>query len=67
MEIRLNGAPHCLSDASLADLLAKQAIDTSRRGIAVAINDAIVPRAEWPTTFLKGGDVVEIVRPHSGG
>ena len=67
MEIKLNGAAHRLNSASLAELLIEQAIDTSKRGIAVAINDAIVPRAEWASTPLKGGDVVEIVRPHSGG
>jgi sulfur carrier protein len=67
MEIRLNGTPYRLDGASLSALLADQAIDTSRRGIAVAINDAIVPRAEWPVTALKSGDAVEIVRPHSGG
>jgi thiamine biosynthesis protein ThiS len=33
----------------------------------VAINVAIVPRAAWRTTVLNHGDVVEIVRPHSGG
>ena len=35
--------------------------------VAVAINEEIVPRAEWATAALKSGDAVEIVRPHSGG
>ncbi len=67
MEIRLNGAPYSLSSASLTDLLASHAIDPTKPGVAVAINDAIVPRAEWPTRSLKPADQVEIVRPHSGG
>ena len=67
MEISLNGAPHRFAGANLIDLLAEQAIDPAKRGVAVAVNDTIVPRAEWATSSLKAGDVVEIVRPHSGG
>ena len=67
MEISLNGAPHRFVGGNLIDLLAEQAIDLSKRGLAVAVNDAIVPRAEWATASLKSGDAVEIVRPHSGG
>jgi sulfur carrier protein len=67
MDINLNGAPHHFAGASLIELLAAQAIDHAKPGVAVAINDAIVPRAEWTTAALRPGDVVEIVRPHSGG
>jgi sulfur carrier protein len=67
MDISLNGAPHHFAGASLIELLAAQAIDHAKPGVAVAINDAIVPRAEWTTAALRPGDVVEIVRPHSGG
>ena len=67
MDISLNGAPHRFEGASLIELLAAQAIDRTKPGVAVAINEAIVPRAEWSTAALKSGDVVEIVRPHSGG
>jgi sulfur carrier protein len=67
MDIIVNGQPHHLAGASLMDLLAEQAIEASRRGVAIAINDAIVPRAAWATTNLNPGDAIEIVRPHSGG
>ena len=67
MEISLNGAPHRFAGINLVDLLAEKAIDHAKPGVAVAVNDAIVPRAEWATSSLKPGDVVEIVRPHSGG
>ena len=67
MDIRLNGEPHQFAGISLIDLLAAQAIDRTKAGVAIAVNDAIVPRAEWATAALKPGDAVEIVRPHSGG
>lgn len=37
------------------------------RGVAVARNSEIVPRAEWATTALAEGDAIEIVRPVQGG
>jgi len=67
VDISLNGAPHSTTSIRLAELLAEYAIDPAKPGIAVAINDAIVPRAHWPTILLQAGDSIEIVRPHSGG
>jgi sulfur carrier protein len=67
MDICLNGAPHRLASTSLAELLAERAIDASKPGVAIAVNDEIIPRAHWQTATLKPGDTVEIVRPHSGG
>ena len=67
MDISLNGAPRHTASARLADLLTDCAIDSGKPGIAIAINDAIVPRAKWADVLLQAGDSVEIVRPHSGG
>jgi sulfur carrier protein len=65
--IRVNGQDEPLAVATLAALLEEKAIDTGRRGIAVALNGAIVPRAAWPQTKLNAGDSVEIVRARQGG
>jgi sulfur carrier protein len=65
--IRINGQDEPLLVATLAALLADKAVDTGQRGIAVAINGAIVPRAAWPHTQLRPGDSVEIVRARQGG
>jgi sulfur carrier protein len=65
--IRVNGENEPLIVATLADLLEEKAVDTGQRGIAVAVNGAIVPRAAWPQTKLRPGDSVEIVRARQGG
>jgi sulfur carrier protein len=65
--IRVNGQDEPLGAATLAALLADKAVDTGQRGIAVALNGAIVPRAAWPQTPLRAGDSVEIVRALRGG
>ena len=65
--IRINGQPEPLIVATLAALLEEKAVDTRQRGIAVAVNGAIVPRAAWPDTKLRAGDNIEIVRARQGG
>jgi len=65
--IRVNGESEPLAVATLEALLADKALDTGQRGIAVAVNGAVVPRAAWRTTALHAGDSVEIVRARQGG
>ena len=65
--IRINGENEPLSAATVAALLEAKEIDVGGRGIAVALNGAVVPRAAWRETRLSPGDAVEIVRARQGG
>ena len=65
--IRINGEVEPLAAATIEALLAEKAVDTGQRGIAVALNGTVVPRAAWGDTALKPGDSVEIVRARQGG
>jgi sulfur carrier protein len=65
--IRVNGQSEPLAVTTLDLLLAEKAVDTGQRGIAVAVNGAVVPRAAWHATALKPGDSIEIVRARQGG
>jgi sulfur carrier protein len=65
-EIRVNGRPEPLTAATVAELLRGRGID-GRRGLAVAVNGAVVPQRRWRELVLAAGDEVEIVRPFGGG
>ncbi len=65
--IRVNGESEPLVAATIEVLLAEKAVDTGQRGIAVALNGAVVPRSAWRNTPLKPGDSIEIVRARQGG
>jgi sulfur carrier protein len=66
--IRVNGENEPLGEQTTLDaLLAEKTADTAQRGIAVALNGSVVPRAAWPQTVLRAGDSVEIVRARQGG
>jgi sulfur carrier protein len=65
-EIIVNGKPEPLEQATLGQLVAGRT-NASARGLAVALNDSLVPRKAWPTTRLRAGDRIEIVKAMVGG
>ncbi len=67
MHLRINGKDAELAATTIAELLAEQGIDPKTRFLAVAVNGAVVRRAEWQAAALATGDNVEIVRPFQGG
>ncbi len=66
-QIRVNGQDEPLNVSTLFTLLEEKAVDVGQRGIAVALNGSVVPRAEWPATRLNPIDSIEIVRARQGG
>jgi len=54
-------------EGRLMALLRDMDIDAQTKGVAVAVNDEIVPRVWWETTNLRPGDRVEVVRAVQGG
>ncbi len=65
--IQVNGQPLALSAKNLAALLHERGVNPAGKGIAVALNGAVVPRAAWGETRLRAGDTVEIVLARQGG
>jgi len=68
----VNGEPYALADAlPVADLVARLvpafAADRTARGIAVAVDDAVVPRSLWESTTVCPGARVEVVGAVQGG
>jgi len=63
--ITVNGEPRELTGTvdELLDALGVEA----RRGMAVAIDAAVVPKSEWATTEVRDGARVEIVTAVQGG
>lgn len=70
--ITVNGERRCVSSLSTIDhptidnLIAQLAL-TNSRGIALAINQKIIPRDRWGAHALCDGDVVVLIRAAQGG
>lgn len=66
MNVLVNGSTEQLpSGTTVADVVDRWA--PSPIGVAVAVNEAVVTRAEWPGTTLAEGDRVEILTAVQGG
>lgn len=63
--VKINGEMCSADGRSVAEMLADMGYSEKR--VAVEINEQIVPKADYSSTFLKDGDSVEVVRFVGGG
>ncbi|HEU4928363.1 MAG TPA: sulfur carrier protein ThiS [Candidatus Krumholzibacteria bacterium] len=66
--ITVNGKSAQADDTDVvADLLHELGIETDAEGVAMAVNDAVIPRHEWASRRVRAGDKIEIIRAVQGG
>lgn len=66
LRITVNGEERLVSaGTSVADVVASLVVDA--RGLAVAVDRDVVPRARWAETSLEAGASVEVVTAVAGG
>ncbi len=69
MRIFVNETPRDLPEtppATVATVMASAGLP-SYDGVAVAVNDVVVPRARWAAHALAAGDRVLVIRATQGG
>ncbi|HEU5484233.1 MAG TPA: sulfur carrier protein ThiS [Microlunatus sp.] len=68
MNITVNGEPRVVAaGTTVHQVVLDQGEDEPRRGIAVAVDGSVVPRARLAETTLREGARVEIVTAVQGG
>jgi sulfur carrier protein len=65
-EISLNGKLMATDATNLQALLESRGYDF-KSAFACAINNAFVPRPQWPQRELQNGDRIDVVTPITGG
>ncbi|HVS51937.1 MAG TPA: sulfur carrier protein ThiS [Opitutaceae bacterium] len=65
--IRVNDETRLVAVATSIAELARELGVGERKGVAIAINNAVVPRASWPTRVFAEGDRVLVIRATQGG
>ncbi|MFC3501366.1 sulfur carrier protein ThiS [Micromonospora krabiensis] len=66
MELTVNGTGRTVpGGVTVADLVRE--VTPQHRGVAVAVNGEVVPRAAWPAATLRDGDRVEVLTAAQGG
>ncbi|WP_057938335.1 sulfur carrier protein ThiS [Algoriphagus resistens] len=67
MEITYNDQiQQVTKETSVSEFVFSQ-IGEKQNGIAVAINETIVPKSEWAKTYLKANDKLLIIKATQGG
>ena len=66
--LQVNGeAVEVRAGATIADLVQAITELDEPKGVAVAVDRAVVPRSEWATTPARAGSLVEVVSAAAGG
>lgn len=67
MNVYINSKPQEISaESKIADAFALLNI-TTPKGIAIAVNNNVIPKAEWDTYKLQEDDKVILIRAAQGG
>ena len=66
--VHVNGSPRELPEGATLDEAGREAgAPADGRGVAVAVDGVVVPRAEWDGTALREGQRVEVLHAVQGG
>jgi len=67
MEITFNNTVHQIeAKASVAHVL-NSLIGEMQKGIAVAVNETVIPKAQWDSYELSNNDTVLVIKASQGG
>jgi len=68
MKVTINGETKEFDDIeTLGELMKRLGFGEEAKGIAVAVNDTVIPKGRWSSTRLASGDVVEVIHAVQGG
>lgn len=67
MEIKLNNIIKILPEQCSVQQLLDEVIPEKQKGIAVALNNSVIPKINWQIQFLKQNDEVLIIKATQGG
>jgi sulfur carrier protein len=67
MTVLVNGEERAVADEAVLAHVVAELAPAAGKGVAVAVNGAVVPRGAWSQTRLSAGDRVEVLVATQGG
>ena len=67
MEITVNQQNYSVSNVCSVQQMVNTVLLQPAKGIAIAVNQEIVPKANWVTQLLTPGDNITIIKATQGG
>jgi sulfur carrier protein len=66
VSVRVNGQADQVPDGTTVDEVIDR-LGCGRSGVAVAVNEEVVPRSQWAATDVRSGDRIEVLSAAQGG
>jgi sulfur carrier protein len=67
MDITVNNEQLTISDSCSISQLLQDHVQQKPEGIAVAVNQSVIPKSEWESTFIASGDTIILIKATQGG
>ncbi|MDN3654109.1 sulfur carrier protein ThiS [Ferruginibacter paludis] len=67
MEITFNNHTQQIQERSSVQIILNDLIGEKQKGIAVAVNETVVPKTQWDSYVLQTGDKVLVIKATQGG
>ncbi|MGM9476460.1 sulfur carrier protein ThiS [Pedobacter sp. GSP4] len=67
MEVTINNQPYLLDEASSIELMLAKVSVAETTGLAIAVNQTIIPKSGWSTHPLQQGDQIILIKATQGG
>lgn len=67
MEVRINNQAHQFARGTSLQALLSEFGFTEAKGIAVAVNEEVMPKSSWQSYQLEANDTITIIRATQGG
>lgn len=67
MEVTINNQNYLLKEACSIEQMLTVVLPSGADGIAIAANQTIIPKSDWPSHALNPGDQIIIIKATQGG
>ncbi|HLC83306.1 MAG TPA: sulfur carrier protein ThiS [Bacteroidia bacterium] len=67
MEITLNNQKQNITEGVSLQAFVLEQLGDKQKGIAVAINNSVIPKQAWEQTFINNNDNILIIKATQGG
>ena len=67
MEITINNQKQTVADGTTVQALVATHVGDKQKGIAVAVNNAVIQKQLWEQTFINNNDNILIIKATQGG
>lgn len=67
MEISVNNKSVSINEGSNLQALVNSHIGEKQKGVAIAVNENVIPKTEWEQHIIKANDNILIIKATQGG